>query len=114
MFREIAPISPLLSPSGKTSREGRIQRNLDPSTFITHLISDVIVLTLGEHASKQDKQGLAPGRLLSAYKRKLWAGNLLEEHFECKPRASGHSEKVLYTPKLLRLVCAVMWSYVCV
>lgn len=56
-----------LSPTGKTSKDWRIQHNLDPSTFITHLISDVIVLTLEEHASKQDKQGLALGRLLSGY-----------------------------------------------
>lgn len=36
-------------------------------TFNTHLINDVIVLTLNERASKQDKQDLALGRVLSEY-----------------------------------------------
>lgn len=67
MFSEITLISTLLSPTGKTSQDGRFERNLDPGTFITHLISDVIVLTLEDLASKADKQGLAPGRLLSGY-----------------------------------------------
>lgn len=40
---------------------------LENCTFNTHLISDVIILTLKEHASKQDKQDLALGRVLSEY-----------------------------------------------
>lgn len=69
----------------ETSGRWKIQHNLvvlENCTFITHLISDVIVLTLKEHASKQDKQDLALGRLLSEDERKQKAGNLLEEHFE--------------------------------